>query len=59
MQVVYWIHSAKLYINKLILFKFLHLLAFCWPDTDTDSKDFSSRIQIQIVKNATICPDNR
>ena len=36
------------------------MLAFYWPDsTDTDSKNVSGRIQIQIVKNATICPDNR
>ena len=58
-----------------IFFRYLYLLAFCWPDTETNTdsknvygriqiqiqivKNFSSRIQIQIVKTATICPDNR
>ena len=49
------------YISKSLFFRYLYLLAFCFPDTDTDtdSKNVSGRIQIQIVKNVTICPDNR
>ena len=51
-QMVYRIHPAKLYIKKV------NFLDICM-DSDTDSKNVPGRIQIQIVKNATICPDNR
>ena len=69
-QMVYWIHPVRLCIKSKFSW-YPYLVVFWWPDTDTDSrnvsgriqiqivKTFSNRMQIQIVKNTTICPDNR
>ena len=56
-QVVYWIDPVKLFIKSLFYFRYLYLLAFCWPDTD--GENVSGRVHIPIVKNATIRPDNK
>ena len=37
----------------------MYLSAFCWPDTDTDNKNATGQTQMQTLKNATVCQDNR
>ena len=39
-----------IYISKVYFFRYLYLLAFSWPDTETDSKNVPDWILIQIVK---------
>ena len=58
-NVIYWIRTVNHNISKVPFLRYLYLLAFCWSDADTDSQNFSGRIQIQIVQNATACPDDR